>query len=80
MTSIDQYLNNLDADESKEDSIKLLAEQLSCASSSAIAAVVRASNYGFKYKDVNNSTNGSEEFNNMFYEIAKTLINSVDGL
>ena len=77
MITLDQHLNNVDLEEAKEEAIQLLAEQMSCASSMAVAQVLTASNYEFSYKNRNNLTNGSDEFNDMFYEIAKKLINSV---
>lgn len=63
--------------EEKEKAIQLLAEQMSCASSAAIDQVCMASNYEFSHKVKNNSTNGSDKFNDMFYEVAEKLIESV---
>ncbi len=61
----------------KEKAIQLLAEQMSCAASAAVAHVCLASAHDVSFKVRNNETNGSEEFNGMFYEIATKLIESV---
>jgi hypothetical protein len=63
--------------EDKERAITILAEQMSCASSAAVAQVCMASTHDVSFKVRNNETNGSDEFNDMFYEIAKKLIESV---
>lgn len=75
--STDQFLDRQENSEAREDSIKLLAEQLSCSASFGISQALMASSYDFKYKDVNNNTNGSDEFNELFYSIAEKLIDSV---
>lgn len=77
MITLDQHLRGLDEQEAKEEAIELLAEQMSCAASSAIAEVLRASAYEFSHKEVNNNTNGSDEFNELYYSIAEKLINTV---
>ena len=71
---LNKYMYQLDEESAKDEAIELLAEQMTCASSSAIAHVLTASNYDVSYKDRNNNTNGSEEFNELFYSIAKKLI------
>lgn len=76
---LNNHLLQLDDDSAKEEAIELLAEQLSSASSLAISNILRASAYDFEYKDVNNATNGSDEFNEMFYQVAEKLINSIGG-
>jgi hypothetical protein len=73
---LNKHLYQLDADSAKEEAIELLAEQMSCASSAAIAHVLAASNYEVSYKNRNNLINGNDEFNEMFYLIAEKLINS----
>ena len=77
MESLDQYLNRQDNADAKEEAIQFLAEQLTAASVSAVGQVGRASNYEFSYKLMINLTNGSDEFNEMFYKIAEKLIDSV---
>ena len=72
-----QRERRLDAEAEKEKAINVLAEQLACASLSAVGEVAKASVYEFDYKFLMNSTNGSEEFYEMFHSIAKKLINSV---
>jgi hypothetical protein len=75
--SLNSHLSKLDAQDEKELAIELLAEKLSSAASLSISEVLRASAYDFDYKIVNNSTNGSYEFNEMLYKVAEKLINSL---
>ena len=77
MESLDQYLNRQDNADAKEEAVQLLAEQLTVASVVAVGQIGRASNYEFSYKLMINLTNGSDEFNEMFYKIAEKLIDSV---
>jgi hypothetical protein len=76
-TTLNNHMYQLDREEAKEEEIQLLTEQLVATAVSAIGSVARASNYDFDYVLLMNTTNGSEEFNDMFYEIAKKLIKSV---
>ena len=75
---LNNHLYQLDADSAKEEAIELLAEQMSCASSAAIAHVLAASNYEISYKNRNNLINGNDEFNEMLYSIAEKLIKSAE--
>ena len=76
-TQLNKHMHQLDEDNAKEEAIELLAEQMSCASSAAIAHVLAASNYEISYKNRNNLINGSDEFNEMIHSIATKLIESV---
>jgi hypothetical protein len=76
MTTESQYEKQMNDDSARDSAIELLAEQLSCAASLSVTHVAIASTYEFEYKVVNNSTNGSDEFNEMFYKIATKLIDS----
>jgi hypothetical protein len=74
--SLNAHLSKLDAQDEKEQAIEALAERLSSAASLAVANILRSSNYDLTYKTINNSTNGSDEFNEMFYKVAENLINN----
>jgi hypothetical protein len=76
-TQLNKHMYQLDRESAKEEEIQLLAEQLVATSLSAIGSVARASKYDFDYTVLMNATNGSEEFNEMFYSVAKKLIDSV---
>ena len=77
MTTEAQHEKQMNDDSDRDSAIELLAAQLSCASSLAVSQVLIASNYEFSHKIKNNLTNGSDEFNGMFCEIAEKLIDSV---
>lgn len=73
---LNAHLSKLEEQDDKEQSIESLAGQLSCVASLAVANFLRSSTYDFKHKSVNNETNGSDEFNEMFYKVAENLINN----
>jgi hypothetical protein len=77
LAALRSYEREQDLLQQKEEAIVALSEQLSAATSAAISQVARASAYDFEYKLLNNETNGSDEFNEMFYSIAENLINSL---
>ena len=74
--SLNAHLSNLDEQDAKEQAIEMLAERMSAACTGAIGRVISASCYDFDYKTLINATNGSDEFNEMFYKVAEKLINS----
>ena len=77
MCTESQYEKQMNNNTDRDYAIELLAEQLSSASVSVVGQVCMASNYEFSYKLMMNETNGSDKFNDMFYEIATKLIDSV---
>ena len=74
---LDQHIAQMDVDSARDNAIELLAEQLSSAASNAVNNTCMASPYDFSHKAKNNLTNGSDDFNELFYDIAEKLIDSL---
>ena len=76
---VDDHCEQLGNDDAREQAIESLAEHLSSAASLGVSNFLRLSRYDFSYKNINNLTNGSDEYNEMFYKIAEKLIDSQEG-
>ena len=74
--SLNAHLSKLDKEDERENAIEMLAQRMSSAATNAVGLVCASSPYDFSYKEMMNNTNGSDEYNEMFYKIAEKLIDS----
>lgn len=78
METVDQYLTRQESGDSEEAAIELLAEQLMKTAIETAGQVLMASTYNVTAADRWASFN-TDEFNEVYYAIAKKLIDSDRG-